>query len=76
MKKHTITADWLFDKLKYSGKSRMVIKNKSLLVWGKDDWGDEKPKRYKFLGYCKNKYAFMIECLGVDCGWSHIIERV
>jgi hypothetical protein len=68
---HTITAEWLFKKLNYSGEPRMIIKGKYLLVWGKDQWGDEKPEKYKFLGYCQNKYAFRIQCNGKSCTWSH-----
>ena len=68
---HEITAAWLFAKLKYSGEQRMIIQGKKLLTWEKDNWGDEKPTIYKFLGFCQNKYAFKIECLGKKCGWSH-----
>lgn len=42
---HTITAQWLDKKLNYSGEPRMFIKNNELLTWGKDQWGDEEPKR-------------------------------
>lgn len=68
---HTITAEWLFKKLKYSGEPRMKIDGKSLLVWDKDDWGDEKPRKYRFVGYCQNQYAFKVICKGSKCTWSH-----
>lgn len=68
---HKITAEWLFAKLKYSDEPRMIIKGSKLLVWKKDDWGDEKPEVYKFLGYCQDRYAFRIECLKEKCTWNH-----
>ena len=70
-KQHTITGAWLSAKLKYSSEPRMIVKGKKLLVWGKDDWGDEKPESYNFIGYCLGKYAFEIECGGKKCTWSH-----
>jgi hypothetical protein len=70
---HVVTAEWLFKKLKYTGEPRMIVKGDKLLSWGHDDWGDEKPKEYEFLGYCVDQYAFKIKCLGKRCDWSHSV---
>lgn len=80
---HEITAYWL-QATDEDEEKRVVIKNKFIYCIKKDwdyDWSKYpkeicyrfKPKeKYRFIGYCQDKYAFKLLCKDKECGWSHL----
>jgi len=79
---HEVVAEYLFTK-DDEGNPRATINGKHVYFVKKDwdyDWNKypkellykHKPRdKYRFLGYCQDKYAFKILCKGMECGFVH-----
>ena len=83
---HTITAEYILKQYPNNDVDqdpRAYIKGKFAYFFKKDwdyDWdkysraiGYKPPDKYRFLGYCLDKYAFKVACKGSECGFSHEI---